>query len=109
LLKGARGENFEKEFELVTDFDNTDINAKNLRVQFQTLKCNFPKDITPSIQTITELIKTESILLYNEIAVLIELLLVMHMPATNATSERMFSTLHRMKSYLRSTMSQLTS
>jgi hypothetical protein len=105
LLKGARGENFEKEFDLVTDFYNADINAKNLRVQFQTLKCNFPKDITTSIQTITEFIKTEGILLYSEIAVLIELLLVM--PATNATSERMFSILRRIKSYLRSTMSQV--
>lgn len=45
--------------------------------------------------------------MYSEIAVLIELFLVM--PATNATSERMFSTLilRRIKSYLRSTMSQV--
>lgn len=45
--------------------------------------------------------------MYSEIAVLIELFFVM--PAINATSERMFSTLilRRIKSYLRSTMSQV--
>lgn len=43
--------------------------------------------------------------MYSEIAVLIELFFVM--PAINATSERMFSTLRRIKSYLRSTMPQV--
>ena len=42
--------------------------------------------------------------IYSEILTLVELILVMR--ATNATSERSFSTLCRIKSYLRTTMSQ---
>ena len=42
--------------------------------------------------------------IYSEILTLVELILVM--PATNATSERSFSALCRIKSYLRTTMSQ---
>ena len=42
--------------------------------------------------------------IYSEIVILVELILVM--PATNATSERSFSALRRIKTYLRTTMSQ---
>ena len=42
---------------------------------------------------------------FRSIWALLELLLVM--PATNATSERSFSALRRLKTYLRTTMSQL--
>lgn len=42
--------------------------------------------------------------LFSEIGTLLKLLLVM--PATNAVSERSFSALRRIKSYLRSTMTQ---
>ena len=41
-------------------------------------------------------------MLISEVEILIKLVLVM--PATNATSDRTFSTLRRVKSYLRSTM-----
>ena len=37
---------------------------------------------------------------------IIKLILIVVMPATNASSERSFSAMHRMKSYLRSTMKQ---
>ena len=39
-----------------------------------------------------------------QVVILVSLVLVM--PATNAASERSFSSLHRIKSYLRSTMTQ---
>lgn len=86
LLKGTDEKTNDKEFALVTYFYGKDINAKKLRIQFQTLICNLPKDMTPSIRTITEFIKTKDILLYSEIAVFNELLLMM--TATNATSEK---------------------
>ena len=41
---------------------------------------------------------------YSEVCVLIQLILVM--PATNAVSERSFSSMRRLKSYIRSTMNQ---
>ena len=43
-------------------------------------------------------------MLLGEIVKLMKLVLVM--PATNASSERTFSAMHRVKSYLRATMSQ---
>ncbi len=43
-------------------------------------------------------------MLISEVEILVKLVLVM--PATNATSERTFSALRRVKTYLRSTMSQ---
>ena len=43
--------------------------------------------------------------LLSEVCTVMKLILVM--PATNATSERTFSALRRIKSYLRSTMSQV--
>lgn len=42
--------------------------------------------------------------LFSEIAIIVRLILVM--PATNAVSERSFSNLRRLKTYLRSRMSQ---
>ena len=42
--------------------------------------------------------------IFSEIVAVVIILLVI--PATNATSERTFSALHRMKTYLRSTMTQ---
>ena len=42
--------------------------------------------------------------MYSQVVVLVTLILVM--PATNATSERSFSALRHVKSYLRSTISQ---
>ena len=42
--------------------------------------------------------------IYSEVLTLIKLLLVM--PASNATSERSFSALRRVKTYLRTTMTQ---
>ena len=43
-------------------------------------------------------------LLLSEVCKVVKLILIM--PASNATSERSFSTLHRVKTYLRSTMGQ---
>ena len=42
--------------------------------------------------------------LYSEVVTLLKVIMVM--PATNALSERSFSTLHRIKTYLQSMMSQ---
>ena len=54
---------------------------------------NYLKDISPGQRT-----------LLSEVCTIASLLLVL--PATNAVSERSFSSLRRLKSYLRSTMTQ---
>jgi len=75
-------------------------------VQFQTISQSVKEDL--SLAGIVDYLKSLSSTarsLYSEIVILVELILVM--PATNATSERSFSTLRRIKSYLRTTMTQL--
>ena len=75
-------------------------------MQFQTISQSVKEDL--SLAGIVDYLKSLSSTarsLYSEIVILVELILVM--PATNATSERSFSTLRRIKSYLRTTMTQL--
>ena len=110
LLKAANGEDYNDELEFITNFYGDDLDRATLKAQlviFSTTmmerKCDrkyalsdiitYFKECTPANQT-----------LLSEVCTLMRLLLVM--PATNATSERSFSTLRRIKSYLRSTMSQ---
>lgn len=60
-----------------------------------------------TIQDIVDILremKPASRSMYSEIVTLLNLILVM--PATNATSERSFSALRRVKTYLRTTMTQ---
>ena len=75
-----------------------------MKTQLETLSANFPKDKIPSIETIANFIQTTGVSLYTEVAIILHLILVM--PATNANSERSFSVLRRVKTYLRATMSQ---
>ena len=104
LLLAAGGRDFMSELTFVTDFYKSDINAKDLKTQLETLSANFPKDKIPSIETIANFIQTTGVSLYTEVAIILHLILVM--PATNANSERSFSVLRRVKTYLRATMSQ---
>ena len=62
-----------------------------------------PKDFDASLVEISALVQDSPSLL-NEVATLLKLILVL--PATNATSERSFSALKRVKTVLRSSMSQ---
>ena len=57
-------------------------------------------DVKKHLQQMTSAEKT----LLSEVVLVMKLILVM--PATNATSERSFSAMRRLKSYLRGTMSQ---
>ena len=82
-----------------------DINYSDLEAQFQTIapigKGKVPlREIIQYLASLSE--PTRSI--YLETVLLVESILVM--PASNATSERSFSALRRIKSYLRTTMMQ---
>ncbi len=86
----------------------TDLNQADLVSQLRVLKIEFQqksKDVT--LQSIISHLKGMSAgerALLQEVVTLIKLILVM--PATNATSERSFSALRRVKTYLRATMTQ---
>ena len=107
LLKAARGEEFPEELKLASSIYGADINECNLQMQLETLGTIIQEERVLSIfdvrNYLQQLTAAERILL-NEVVTLMKLLLVM--PATNATSERSFSAMQRVKSYLRSTMGQ---
>ncbi len=92
------------------EYFNDDFNKRNLISELTTLRELFQstsEGTTPSVNSIkSSLLSLTSAqrVLIPEVSKLFKLLLVL--PATNATSERSFSALRRVKSYLRSTMSQ---
>ena len=109
LIHAANGKNYDHEFEFVIKFHGNDFEPSSLKVQLETLCTNFismgdrrPGHITlPYIfQQFHEMSKSKA-LMFLQILVLIRLILVM--PATNATSEKSFSALRRVKTYLRTT------
>ena len=105
LLKGYKQLDYQDELHLVKSLHDKDLNYQNLEIQFQTIAPSVKDDL--SLGGIVNYLKTLSSAarsIYSEIVTLVELIFVM--PATNATSERSFSALRRIKSYLRTTMSQ---
>ena len=110
LLKAANGKDYNDDLEFITNFYGDDLDCARLKAQLITLsttmiekKCGCKHALSDIISYFKECTPANQTLLA-EVCTLMRLLLVM--PATNATSERSFSTLRRIKSYLRSTMSQ---
>ena len=108
LLKAANKEEFEEEFKFITNFYMDDFNENQLRLQLSVMSTNLPADPTPQtlisvLQFLRQLSDAQRALL-SEVCTLASLILVM--PATNVSSERSFSALRRVKSYLRATMTQ---
>ena len=109
LLKAVRNEDYKECFSFVSSFYKDDINAAQLRVHLSILQANF-KGERPSatIFDVKEFIlslTSQERLLLSEVCTVLKLVFVL--PATNAISERSFSALRRVKTYLRSTMTQL--
>jgi hypothetical protein len=110
LLKCVRGEDYQREVKLVSEFYRGDIHKANLQYQLRQLatifECDGKKEeavLSDVLLYMREMTNRERLLL-SEVAKVLKLVLVM--PATNSTSERSFSTLRRIKTYLRSTMRQ---
>lgn len=107
-MKAANKETFDAELEFVTNFYKEDFDSGLLSMQLGVMSCNLPSDSSPhDLPSILEYLREISDLqraLLSEVCTLVSLVLVM--PATNAVSERSFSSLRRIKSYLRSTMTQ---
>ena len=108
LLKAVCKENYSSEFDFVTKFYGPDLNVHALEMQLQIFATNFImegkktsiKDILKYLRNISSAQRA----FLSEICIIAKLILVM--PATNAVSERSFSALRRVKTYLRSTMKQ---
>ena len=111
LFRACSGETYEEELTFVCKFYGEDLNRRDLETQLQIFRRLYQerteKTDHPSIETLKKVLKSLSVAqrgLINMVCLAFQLLLVM--PATNATSERSFSALRRIKTYLRSTMSQ---
>ena len=83
-----------------------DLNIPNLQTQLFVLAGNVPQDVhdVHTLKTHLQRLSSAEKELICEVIRLIKIVLVM--PATNCTSERSFSALRRLKTYLRANMSQ---
>lgn len=108
ILKAARKESYEEELKYIIEFYKDDFTEESLSSQLQTLAVCFEGCTDkPSVQDIVNYMRSLSQaqqVLFSEIATLLKLILVS--PATNAVSERGASSLRRIKTYLRATISQ---
>ena len=110
LFKACRGEDFKDEQSKVCEFFYGDFDTAELEAELLTLQQLYQSAIgseAPTVDNIRKALLTLSNaqrMLINAVCRLFQLLIVL--PATNATSERSFSALRRVKSYLRSTMTQ---
>ena len=111
LLKAARGEEYKDELAFVSDHFADDFTLSTLETQLEMLTSAFVSSIDrkkPTLTTIKEYVISLSPaqrISISEVCTALKLIIVI--PATNAVSERSASVLRRVKTYLRSTMSQL--
>ena len=106
ILNAVKREDFSKELKTVLDVYGSDLSASNLQTQLEILSSNIESGSTIDIVDVEKHLQqlTSAKTLLSEVILVMKLILVM--PATNATSERSFSAMRRVKSYLRSTMTQ---
>ena len=106
LLKVANKANYSDELSRVVSIYGSYINEANLQTQLQILGSTV-KDKVSNVFDMKEYfqhLQAAERELLSEVKTVLQLILVM--PATNAASERSFSAMRRVKSYLRSTMTQ---
>ena len=109
LFKACRQEEFESELSSVCSFYKNNFQQDVLRAQLLTLCIHVSSEQQTSV-TIFDVkdyflsLSFAQRSLLSEVSLLLQLVLVL--PATNATSERSFSALRRVKTYLRTTMHQ---
>ena len=107
ILNAASGKPYDKELKSVLDFYGTDLDPLLLPTHLEIFRQSFASAEDVSLSAVIEYFQKCSapvLELMSQVAVLIKLILVM--PASNASSERAFSSVRRIKSYLRSTMLQ---
>ena len=108
LLKVARGEHWEECFKPVIAFYGDNLDVSQLRLHLEILGASYPNDRSKAkLNDIIDYVRglsTNEQQLISAVVTVIQLILVM--PATNAISERSFSAMRRLKTYLRATMKQ---
>lgn len=95
------------EVDEILKFYGSDFEKDSLLTQLHVFHTNYPMEMRSNVHDIASIVRDMSNgekALLSQVIKLVRLLLVM--PATNAISERSFSAMRRVKTYLRSTMSQ---
>jgi len=108
LLKAATGVSYESDLQYVTNFYGTDLNKYTLDTQLQMLTTLYANKDKPSVKEIVDQLRSMSSAErthFSELVNVVKLILVM--PATNAVSERFASAIRRIKTYWRTSMTQL--
>ena len=106
LLKAVKGKQFDEDFRHVASFYGDDVNTFQLEAQLSLLAPTaWAMGFDVDSFNVHDLIKMFQQLEESRISAMSEVLLLgkifMVMPATNAVSERSFSALKRIKSYLK--------
>ncbi len=106
LLRAARSEDYSEELQFVQTFYGSDFDPVQLSTHLEIFSNVFHQSKRVTLSDILVYFRggSSQIHLISQVGKLLMLLLVM--PATNAQSERSFSAVRRIKSYLRTTMSQ---
>ena len=103
LLKAVKHEDYE-ELKSVSGLYQADLHTEDLKAQLLALPSQISNPNFSDILNYLQRLDKPARSLYCEVVTIVRLLLVM--PASNATSERLFSALRRIKTYLRTTMTQ---
>ena len=111
LVSAAIGGNIGTDLNFVCDFYKDDLQKDILEAQLVTFRLEFqrtnPSEKKPNIFEMKKFLcslTNGQQALHSQVCVILKLILIM--PATNATSERSFSALRCLKTYLRNTMTQ---
>ena len=107
IVLAANGKEYAQHVEAVCKFYGNDLDSSLLRTQLDSLKCYFNTRESTTIVEVIAGIRSMSPVqrsFFSEVCSVTRLVLVM--PATNAASERSFSCMRRLKTYLRGTMHQ---
>ena len=110
VLKSANGEQREEEFQKVTGFYDDDFDCQLLEVQLKTVSSILSTVTGEKLETFHDVrkavqkLRTPVMGLISQFIKVVKLIIVM--PATNAVSERSFSAMRRLLTYLRSSMSK---
>ena len=110
LIKAANKEPYLEELQFVTNFYGGDVCKDQRKLHLEVFTNSIPSSESGKRQTFKSIVQFLSDLshaqrlLMSQVCSVVSLVLLML--ATNATSERSFSTLRRIKNYLRSTMTQ---
>lgn len=110
MLKACCGQSFSNELSTVCTFFHDDFDGDDLAAELLTLQKLYESTVgkdaptVDGIRTALLALSSSQRALVKTVCRLFQLLLIL--PATNSTSERSFSALRRIKTYLRSTMTQ---